>query len=342
MSLWVDVKYANMLASHLRNFKRKSDYLWNYSCCVCGDSSKNKLKARGYIYKTKTGLACKCHNCGYSASLGNLIKHVDPNLYREYALENYKESGAPHTPHANKDDAIPSIIKPVELSDAVLDPLKRLDKLSLDHPAVKYIVKRKIPSKHWHLLYFCTRWKHFVNSVVPNKFKSMEGEHPRLIIPFFNSHGKCFAFQGRAFGPEEPRYMTIKVDETEEKIFGLERLNYSKRVYITEGPLDSLFIPNAIAVSGSSSFNTPSIKALKTNATVIYDNERRSPELLKLMGKTIDEGYSICLWPETIEQKDVNDMILAGRTPEELVSIINENTYTGIEAQLQFAHWRKR
>jgi hypothetical protein len=341
--LYIDVKYAKLIASKLRNYKQTKDLLWNFSCPICGDSKKNKLKARGYIYKSRgpaPGLSVICHKCGYSKSLGNFIRELDPILYQEYALENYAESGAPRSSHSKVEDAIPKAIFKPQLTDSVLEGLKRIDNLSLDHPAVKYCIKRKIPSKFWHLLYFAPRFKHYVNTVVPNKFPNAEKDYPRLVIPYFNAHGKCFAFQGRAFGEEIPKYYTIKIDETEERIFGLDRLNYAKRVYIVEGPLDSLFIPNTIAVSGSS-FTTPTIKSLMSNATIVYDNEPRSPELTRLIKSTIDQGYHVCLWPETIVEKDINDMIKAEKTPEEILDIINANTYSGVEAQLRFATWRK-
>lgn len=338
--LHVDVKYAQVLGSQLRNFKHKNDYLWNYSCPVCGDSTKNKLKARGYIYKMKTSLFVKCHNCGYSSNLGNLIKYVDVNLYEEYVLENYKNGGIPRSPHKDQDIAIPSIIKPPEIIDGVLDGLKRLDTMSIDHPAVKYVLKRKIPLKFLSLLYFAPKFKQYVNSIFPDKFKINNDEHPRLVIPYLNSHGKCFAFQGRAFGNEQPKYYTIKVDESQEKIFGLDRVDYGKTIYATEGPIDSLFIPNAIAVSGSS-FNSPLIQSIKSNTTVIYDNEPRSKELTKLIEKTISQGFSVCLWPDTITEKDINEMVLSGKTTEEILNTIQTNTYNGVEAQLKFTAWKK-
>ncbi len=338
--LYVDVKYANMIGPRLRNYKHKGDYLWNFSCPVCGDSKTNLTKARGFIYKVKTGLFVKCHNCGYSTNIGNLIKYLDPVMYQEYVLENYKEGGAPRSHHKDTKVAIPSIIKAPELTDSILDPIKRLDTMPIDHPAVKYVLNRDIPSKYFHLLYYAPKFRAYVNSIIPRKFSDEMAEHPRLIIPYFNRHGKCFAFQGRAFGKEDPKYYTIKVDDTEEKIFGLERVNYARRIYITEGPLDSLFIPNAIAVSGSS-FNTPTVEALKTNCTVVYDNEPRSKDLTKLIKKTIDAGFSVCLWPETVEEKDINEMVSNGKTPEEILSVIDANTYSGVEAQLKFATWRK-
>lgn len=342
--LFVDVKFANIISAQLPLCKRKSEYLWNFRCVICGDSKTNKLKARGFIYKMKVGLAVKCHKCNYSTNLGSFIKHVDSNLYREYVLENYKESGAPRSSHSKAVDGIPdTFFKTPTVAAApvntVLDPLKRIDKLSPTHPAVKYVEKRKIPVEHWSRLYFCTRFKHYVNTIVPNKFSNQQQDHPRLIIPFFNEQGKCIAFQGRAFGKEDPKYLTIKIDDVE-KIYGQERLDKTKRVYIVEGPLDSLFIPNCIAVSGSS-FSSPAIKSMKANAVVIYDNEPRSPQLTKLIKKTIDDGFSVCLWPDSISFKDINEAVLQGISPEHVLKIIESNTYSGVEAQLHFAMWKK-
>ena len=338
--LYIDAKYANILGSRLRNFKQKNDYLWNYSCPVCGDSSKNKLKARGYIYRAKSDLFVKCHNCGYGTNIGNLIKHVDSKLYDEYVLERYKAGATRYNDH--KEVELPPQ-KSVEhlLEDDILSSLKRIDTLDITHPAVKYVIDREIPEDKWNLLYFAPKFKKFVNSVTPKFVEPIEGEHPRMIIPYFTNAGKCFAFQGRAYGDEEPKYYTIKVDETQEKIYGLDRLDYSKRIYVVEGPIDSLFLQNAIAVSGSS-FDTPTIRQLLTNATIIVDNEPRNKEIVKQLEKYIDAGYSVCMFPESIEQKDINDMILhGGMTPDEIMEVINTNTHSGISAKLRFSTWRK-
>ena len=340
--LFIDAKYAQILGSRLRNFKQKNDYLWNYSCPVCGDSSKNKLKARGYIYRTKSDLFCKCHNCGHSTNLGNLIKYVDPRLYDEYVLERYKAGAVKENSHKDVSKIIPEKETPQLLEDYILSSLSRIDTLDVSHPAVQYVLKRKIPRDQWHLLYFAPKFKKFTNSVTPKFVEPIEGEHPRMIIPYFTSAGKCFAFQARAYGDEDPKYYTIKVDETEEKIYGLDRVNYGKRIYVVEGPLDSLFLPNAIAVSGSS-FDTPTIRKLLTNATIVMDNEPRNKDIVKQLEKYIELGYSVCMYPDTVTQKDINDMILhGGMTPDEIIELINTNTYTGMEAKLKFINWRKK
>lgn len=340
--LYIDAKYAQILGSRLRNFKQKKDYLWNYSCPVCGDSSKNKLKARGYIYRAKTDLFVKCHNCSYGTNLGNLIKYVDPILYDEYVLERYKAGATKYNDHKNIEDT--SVVieqKPNLLTDSILESLKALNELPVSHPAVQYVIKRKIPKDKWNLLYFAPKFKAFTNSVTPKFVEPIEGEHPRMIIPFFTPAGKCFAFQARAYGDEEPKYYTIKVDETQEKIYGLERINYGERIFVVEGPIDSLFLPNAVAVSGAS-FDTPTIRSILTNATIVMDNEPRNKDIVKQLEKYIELGYSVCMFPDFIMQKDINEMILhGGMTADEITNLINTNTYTGMEAKLKFSTWRK-
>jgi transcription elongation factor Elf1 len=338
--LYIDAKYASILGARLRNFKKKNDYLWNYSCPVCGDSSKNKLKARGYIYRKKSDLFVRCHNCNYGTNLGSFIKYVDTTLYDEYVLERYKSGASQHNDHKDPSEILPEVATIELLEDDILEGLSRLDTLDVTHPAVSYLIKRKIPRDKWHLLYFAPKFKKFTNSVTPKFQEPIIDEHPRMIIPYFTPAGKCFAFQGRAYGAEEPKYYTIKVDETEEKIYGLDRVDYSKRIYVVEGPIDSLFLGNAIAVSGAS-FDTPTVRSLLPNATIVMDNEPRNKDIVRQLAKYIELGYNVCIFPESVVEKDINDMILSGKTPDEILELINTNTHRGIEAKLKFSLWKK-
>ena len=276
----------------------------------------------------------KCHNCGFSSGFGNLLKRVDSNLYAEYAVELYKESAPVHSE--------PKKVLPtpkIELADDVLDGAQRMDTLPITHPALAYIIKRKIPKDKWSLFYFVPKFKKFTNGI-KKQFSNLEGDHPRLIIPYFTNAGKCFAYQARAFGDETPKYYTIKLDEEEEKIYGLDRVDYSKRILVVEGPIDSVFLPNGIAVSGAS-FDTPSIRALAANATIVMDNEPRNKDIVKQFEGYIKSGFTVCIWPDSMEEKDINDMIKAGKSPEMIAEIITGNTYSGLSAQLRFNEWRK-
>jgi len=337
--LHIDMKFTSLLGTRLRNFAKKNDYLWNYSCPICGDSKKNPRKARGYIYKFKQDLLVKCHKCGYSTNIGNLIKYIDSNLYDEYVVERYKNGATRYNDHKDIAEVLPPTVE-IDLDDSVLDELSRIDRMREDHPAVQYVANRNIPKDKWNLLYFSPKFKSYVNSITPKFPEPINDEHPRLVIPYFNAHGKVIAFQGRAFGKEEPKYYTIKIDETEEKIYGLERIDFARRIYVVEGPIDSLFLPNAIAVSGSS-FDTPTIRQLLTNATIVMDNEPRSKEITKQLAKYIDKGYNVVMYPDTVVEKDINEMILSGKTPDQILDLINRNTFTGMEAKLRFTEWRK-
>jgi len=331
MSSYIDLKYINELSSRLPQFKKKSDYLYNFRCPHCGDSKKSRTKARAYFYRIKNDMFFKCHNCGQGQNLSNFIKFIDPKLYENYLLERYKNS-APATPKPKFD------FKPVKFDgENILDKFKKISDLNEEHPAKQYVIKRKIPNKFFDKLYFCDQFQKFVNTVKPKTFK-IKKDHPRLIIPFYDTTGKLFAFQGRAFGKEQPKYLTIKLDENKQKIYGLERINLQKQIYIVEGPIDSMFLDNCLAAAGADlKINNISSE----NVTYIFDNEPRNKEIVERMYKVIDKDYNIVIWPDEIQLKDVNDMIISGLTKSKILDIISNNTYSKLSALTKLNYWKK-
>jgi len=332
MSSYIDLKFINTLSSRLEKFARKHDYLYNFRCPHCGDSKKNKTKARGFLYRVKNDMFFKCHNCGMGQNLANFIKFIDTKLYDEYILERYKGS-SPATPRPKFDFKTPVFKE----TNVIEKELKNLAELSEDHPAVKYVIGRKIPKEFFSKLYFVDKFMNLVNKVKPNTFKNFKGEHPRLIIPFYDYDGKMFAFQGRAFGKEQPKYLTIKFDEDKQKVYGLERVNLQKHIYIVEGPIDSLFIDNCIAAAGADL----TIQSKGDNITYIFDNEPRNVEIVKRISKMINDDYNVFIWPKEIQSKDVNDMILSGISKSQIKEIISNNTYRGLSAMTKLNDWKR-
>jgi len=332
MSSYIDLKFINNLSSRLDKFKRKNDYLFNFRCPHCGDSKKNKSKARAFFYRVKNDMFFKCHNCGMGQNLSNFIKFMDKRLYDEYILERYKGS-SPATPKPE----FQIIEKPIFKEVNIIEELTSIADLQDTHPAKKYIIDRKIPDKFFDILLFAPEFMSLVNSVKSNTFPNTKGEHPRLIIPFYDVSGNLFAFQGRAFGKEQPKYLTIKIDESKEKIFGLERINFQKHIYVTEGPLDSLFIDNCLAAAGADLI----LKVSPENVTYIFDNEPRNKEIVSRMYKMIDKNYNIFIWPDDIQSKDVNDLILTGKTNLEIQTIISNNTHNKLSALSKLNTWKK-
>ena len=320
-----------ILSSQLQRFKKTGDFLYNFRCPYCGDSQKSQSKARGFVFRKESNLIYKCHNCGVGASFNNMLKYVDPKLHKDYILERYKPN-EPDVPDIGKFTQ-PKFMK----GPSPLKSLKKISSLKHDHPVKRFVDNRRIPSTLHFELFFAPKFYEWVNKVVPNKFPSLKGDHPRLVIPFFDENNKMFAFQGRAFGNEIPKYITIILDPDKNKIYGLNRLDSTKQIQVTEGPIDSMFLDNCVAVAGADFSGLP-----VDNTTIIFDNERRNVEILKQIEKTIDLGYNVVLWPDDVKEKDINDMILAGRTKEEVQSIINKNSYQGNMAKIRFVTWRKR
>jgi len=339
MNVYIDIKYVNLISSQLQKFKKKNDFLWNFRCPYCGDSQKSRTKARGFIYRKKNDLFYKCHNCGQGTTLGKLIRYLDSKTYDDYIIERYRKGVKTNNPEPEfKFDA------PVFHQKGIFKNLKSISDLPAEHPARKIIEKRKIPSESLSDLYLCESFYKFTNTLIPNKFPSLVGDHPRLLIPFRDETKEIFAYQGRAFGEEQPKYITIKLDQDKDKIFGLDRVDKNKHIYVVEGPLDSLFIDNCIAAAGTD-FNKPLMiqgkLILNEKLTIIFDNEPRNGEIVKLIERIITQGRKVVLWPKSIKHKDINDMILAGYLKSQVQEIINDNTFSGAAAQLKFTEWRK-
>ena len=330
MDSYIDIKYLSIISPQLQLFKKKQDFLWNFRCPYCGDSQKSRTKARGFVYRKKNDLFFKCHNCGIGTTLGKLIEHIDSKTHKDYIMERYTKGVSGQ--YASEPEF--KFNEPVFRTKGVLKNLKSISDLSTDHPARKIVERRKIPAEFMSELYLCESFYKFTNNLIPNKFPSLDGDHPRLLIPFRDEEGELFAYQGRAFGNEQPKYLTIKLEE-KDKIFGLDRINKIKNVYVVEGPLDSLFVDNCIAVAGAA------VPSMDCAYTIIFDNEPRNKELLKQIEKEIEKGSKVVLWPDHINHKDINDMIIAGYSKEQVQETIRNNTFSGAEAKLRFAEWRK-
>ena len=303
---YIDVKYLNLISPMLPLFKKKGDNLWNFRCPYCGDSQKSRTKARGFVFRKKNDLFFKCHNCGVGASLGNLIKYVDSKTYDDYILERYRsgiETRSSPQPEFKFDAPV--------FKKNVFKSLQSISQLPQTHPARRLVEERKL-SEFIGDLFLCPSFFKFTNTLVPNKFPSLCADHPRLMIPFRNEEGEIFAYQGRAFGSETPKYITIKLDEDADKIFGLDRVDKSKPILVVEGPLDSLFLDNCIAMAGAD-FNN-----FEGDLIIIFDNEPRNKEICKQIEKAISQGRNVVIWPDTVKEKDINDMILAGYSKKDI------------------------
>jgi DNA primase len=168
-------------------------------------------------------------------------------------------------------------------------------------------------------------------------------DEPRLIIPLLDEQGNLFGFQGRSFKKDSPvKYITIILDYDKPKVYGLDRITKQDPIYVVEGPIDSMFLPNSMASCGGDIIvELPNIDKDKSKFIIVYDNEPRNKDTVRKMDKAIDNGYKVCIWPESVILKDINDMVRSGMTQEKVVDVINDNVYTGLEAKLKMQTWKK-
>ena len=235
---FVDVNYINLISCRLDKFKKVKNDLYNFRCCFCGDSKKNKNRTRGYFYAVKNNTNYKCHNCGLNISFNNFLKQFDLDLHKQYTFDKFKEG------HTGKNFVTPE--PEFKFTTPKFKPRLDLPKASQNEIAKEYLEKRKLnPSK----FYYAEQFKTWINSIKPT-FEIISYEHPRIIIPLY-FQDKLIGVQGRALDDKQVKYITIMFDENAPKIYGLDDIKRNETVYITEGPFDSTFIPNSIALCGA-------------------------------------------------------------------------------------------
>ena len=323
----IDSKYIGLVSSRLQKFKRVKPNLYNFRCPICGDSQKHKNKARGYFYQVKTNTNFKCHNCGASLSLNNFLKQIDSTLHKQYTLEKFKEG---HSSISGVGNFVVDEPK-FEFKKPVFRKKLDLPRASEVPIAKEYLKRRGLDPT---IFFFASKFKEWVNTK-KYTFHDITKDESRIIIPMYNEERNIIGFQGRSLGPNNVKYITVMLDEDAPKIYGLDKINKEKPVYILEGPFDSTFVENSVAMCGSD----VDIRTFGWSDYIwVFDNEPRNREIVNRISKVIDRGDKIVIWPRDVIQKDVNDMINCG---QDVSKVIESNVYSGLQAKIKFNNWKK-
>jgi len=318
----VDSKYIGIISSRLQKFKRIKPDLYNFRCPICGDSQKNKSKMRGYLYAVKADMNFRCHNCGASMTFSNFLKKLDSVIHKQYVFERFKDGKTGRG----------TVVEDPKFNFEApqFSPKIDLPKASENPHAKRYLEKRKLdPTK----FYYTDTFKKWTNTH-KEMFDDFKYDEPRIIIPLFYQKS-WIGYQGRSLGPSKIKYITIMFNDDSPKIYGLDNIRRGTSVFVTEGPFDSTFLRNSIAMCGADG----DVGKWGVSTPVwVYDNEPRSKEITSRISNTIDRGDSVVIWPTQIKEKDINDMVLAGH---DVQSIVESNIYKGLEATLKFTNWKK-
>ena len=321
----IDSKFIGLVSSRLSKFKRVKANLYNFRCPICGDSQKHKNKARGYFYQVKVNTNFKCHNCGASLSFNNFLKQIDPTLHKQYTMEKFKEGFAGGSGF---------VVEAPEVFKKVKKPVfKKIDlpKASEVRVAREYLENRKLDATKF---YFAAKFKEWTNTQ-KQTFDTIGRDESRIIIPMYDEDKTLIGFQGRSLGPNSVKYITVMIKDDAPKIYGLDKVDCQKPIFVIEGPFDATLVENSVAMCGSDldlrSFGW-------SDYIYVYDNEPRNREIVNRIAKTINRGDKVVIWPTTINQKDINDMVLSGQN---IMNVLESNTYSGLKAKIKFNNWKK-
>lgn len=326
---YIDVKYVGLLCSTYPMFKQTRQNLWNFRCPICGDSKKSKTKARGFIFVKENSMLYRCHNCGESTTFKKFMQERNPVLYKEYIVEKYKNRRQ-DTTKVKKETGL-TFSKP---KTNVLSECTQLYRLPKDHMCREYVKNRGISYRHFRDLYYIDDIN-ILTSKLPEYKNNKFAKSAKLVIPFINEKGKLTHIQLRSVDGKGIRYITLTLDDDAPKVYGLDRIQFDKQIRVVEGPIDSLFVFNCIASGGIDLVN---LLGYNDDMVFIFDKQPRNPEVVKHIEKAIATGAKICLLPDSLKGKDINDFVLNGIDME---TVIRENTTKGLKAKLAFSKWKK-
>jgi len=265
----------------------------------------------------------KCHNCGSSLSLNNFLKKIDTTLYKQYTLEKFKEG------HTGKNFVVDS--PKLEFKKPVFKKKLDLPKASENDFARDYLIKRKLDPDEF---YYADKFMEWTNTQ-KQMFDRIVKDEPRIVIPLYDEFKTLIGFQGRALTASFTKYITIMLDDDAPKIYGLDEIDKSEPIYIVEGPFDSTFVENAVAMCGSD----VDIRSFGWSDYIwVLDNEPRNREITNRIAKLIDRGEKVVIWPSNIVEKDINDMVLTGLN---VMDVLKSNIHSGLEAKIKFNNWKK-
>lgn len=325
----------------------KSNDTYHCSCPICLEGKSFGKKKRCWYIPSKNLIYC--HNCGWSSrplkwimTAGNLsYEDIREELNEgEYNIINLDKISA------RKDYS--DIIKYDLDENLPIDSIDLTNKLQLEYykansvieKALKYIAKRKLDIA-------INRPKTFYISLKDKTHKN------RLIIPFYDNSGKVIFYQSRAIGAniddfmEDVKYLSKK--NSQKSIFNIDKINDDiEEIFLFEGPIDSCFVKNGVAVGGITPSREKSLTDIQEEQLDMYSSNHRfiwvldsqwlddaSFEKTKLL---LENGESVFVWPEKVGKrfKDFNEMCIFGNQNEVPRECIINNTFKGESDLLRY------
>jgi hypothetical protein len=126
----------------------------------------------------------------------------------------------------------------------------------------------------------------------------------------------------------------------EKELFGLSNIDSSiPYVFVFEGPIDSMFIKNGVALAALS----PTEKQAQQLSNLIgyqqiyvIDNDKNNKQTSRKVDKFIKEGKTVFMWPkDLIRFKDFNEICTELELNEISWKFVVSNSFKGQQASLK-------
>ena len=344
MNTIIQYKYITLVGQYLTGFKQVGNNLWNFRCPICGDSERKATKKRGYIYLKDNSYRFHCHNCGKDMALKNFLYNVSPELYKEYTAETLFGKLKQDDTETIQQECMKQS-KCIKINQEKY--LTNLTELPDDHPAIVYVRDvRRIPRIRWNRIHWTENFQELINEHFGDKYKNSNLPTTGIVFVVHAFASKVsgienipvIGYQLRSVDPNCPkskRFVTC-IESQKTGVYGIEHIDWSKQIFVTERPIDSLFIPNCIAVMTSALYRVKIDDAIYVN-----DCEPRNKEIVKQIERAINQGCRVTLLPEKYFSLDINDIVCKYNLSEnDLVLLLKSNTYQGVGAKIHFSNWR--
>lgn len=342
---YVDLKYVLLAGGRLELFEETANQVYKCRCPFCGDSKKCHRRTRGFFIPDAETYRYYCHNCGASFSLSNYLKEQAFDLFSEFKLEKFGSTMVTRPkamielpiPKSAIFDTDPIIKRCTVLTHCKIGPLATVK---------QYAESRQIPEPFFSRLYAISDVNE-ISRMIPRYSGIKLPSHPMLVIPFFVNKNDYNYIQCRTADKNntEFRFITLQVNDGP-KLYGEDRIQWHRPVYVLEGPIDAMSIDNGLAVAGS----TPSvsyveerilkIKYPKNNLVMLYDNDYRSNlQIKKRVIRSIDRGYSVVIFDNQFNGiKDINQAITDFEwSYAKINDYIRKRTFSGLRAKLELS-----
>lgn len=343
--MFSDVAFIRILGTQLEGFTSNGATTYNFRCPICGDSQKSKSKKRGYIYEDSGRYYFKCWNCNESLSFKNFLKRVSPPLYSDYVKETLAGSNVPTHPTREvmdvKVDAASEFKR--RLHDKILEVC---EPATGDHDGYRYLLGRGLSDNQMRDLYFVDNINKITKQIEKYASRDYSDNLCAVVLPFRDVGGAITHIQLRILnGGENFRYLTLTLDESKPKFFGLDRADFKQTVYITEGGFDSLFVRNGISVNhGALTSCVSEIKKHTSNFVLVYDMDYLTNlQINRDLVKAIECDYRVVVYDRATlnrtvkgkQVKDLNDLSNSGM--DDVTAYLQKRTFRSIQAKVELS-----